>query len=184
MIISLLLNNWKKILFGGIIATGISYYLFLKIDISHLNAKIANLNQSNSQLQDQLNGQKIANKVLQNEMQIRESAIESFNIAINEERINHENIRQKIVETAPQLNSTNRISMLWLRLAFGDMSALPPTTTTTYAESATSGYIIPTSAAIGINRYIESCETIVIQLNKLIDTENALRNNYNKNIGK
>ncbi len=173
MILSLIINNWRKFLFGGISIILLGYCIIVKYEMNSLKTKA-------SSQQNIINSQKLAYQVLTNEMQIREAAIEKLNIALNEKRAKHENDQRTIIQNKTRLDDgDNRISMLWLRLAVGDMSAIPATSSTIIDKTQSTRYIIASSGAAGINQYIESCEIVVTQLNTLIDEFSASSKNYN-----
>jgi hypothetical protein len=181
MIINLLLNNWKKILFGGVITIGVGYYLFLKEDITHLKNNIANLKELSAQQKAQIISQNLAYEELQNQMQLRESAIQTLNQQVNIIEGNYKNAQLEIANNRDKLNLDNRITPYWLRLASGDrMPSVSATAKRFNAKESVTEFIIPSAAAAGINDYVNQCEIIANRCNVLIDYINDSNRNYNQ----
>jgi hypothetical protein len=180
MIISLIINNWRKILFGGIIAIGISYCATLKHNITILQNSITNLKLLTYQQKAQIISKNLAYQELQNQMLLRESAIQTLNEQLNTIGINYKNAQIEIANNRDKLNLDNRITPYWLRLASGNrMPSVSNAAKGFDAKKPTQEYIRPSDAAAGINDYAQQCEIIATRCNLLIDYINDSAINYN-----
>ncbi len=176
-ILNLIVNNWRKFaLISLIIILGI-YYSYSKVIITKLRA---NLILANTQILKQQQEYQI----LSSQSLLKESAIETLNIQLNIAQFNYESSQDAIKKYKDNLNNTNVITKQWMRLALGlaaeKLPSLSSSAESSNGKDDTSGLVLPSDAAEGINEYRFQCQKLKIKDDELIDYIIKSSVNYNK----
>lgn len=179
-----LLNNWGKLLIGILAGFIVGWYLYYNHKIDTLTATKNLLTQQNVLQKQLIIQQKQQYAALQQQQYIIESKMDELNqlnILREQKFIGTQN---EIITLRQQLNLTNVITPLWLRLATGE-SRMPNISITARSINGaveSSNTIQPDRAASGINEFVNRCYEEQDRCNILRETIESIAVNYNSTI--
>lgn len=184
MLISFIMENWRKILWGGFIVSFILVYLYHVDKIKNLKLAL-DQKQEQIQLQKQyIQSQKVKYTILESQLIINESSLNDYILLTQKYKRDLTDAKLQIQKIANQLDNSNVITYEWLRYATGSptMSTISSAASSSDGKISPSQSIQPSAAAWGIQEFVNECQLLAVQHDLLIENIYKTAENYNSKL--